>query len=269
MILGYSLAILIGLSLGLLGGGGSILTVPVLVYALGMDAKVSIALSLAIVGATALIGSVTHWKAKNVNLKIAAIFGPVAMIGTFLGAKLSVFMSGAAQLILFAIVMIIASFFMIKGRKDTGASEEEVENHKLPVGLIIVEGIAVGILTGLVGVGGGFMIVPALVLLAKVPMKQAVGTSLLIIAMKSFAGFLGYMGTTEIPWSFLGVFTSFTAVGIVIGTMLVKHVPQDKLKKIFGYFLIIMGIFILYKNKAKFMATVPLIPATQVVSLLR
>ncbi len=266
MILGYSLAVLIGLSLGLLGGGGSILTVPVLVYALGMDAKVSIALSLAIVGATALIGSITHWKAKNVNLKIAAIFGPVAMVGTFLGAKLSVFMSGAAQLILFAIVMIIASFFMIRGRKDPGNSEEELENNKLPVMLIIIEGIAVGILTGLVGVGGGFMIVPALVLLAKVPMKQAVGTSLLIIAMKSFAGFLGYMGTIEIPWSFLGIFTIFTAVGIILGTFLVKYVPQDKLKKIFGYFLIIMGVFILYKNKAKFMSAVPQIQTNQVIT---
>lgn len=257
MILGYSLAVLIGLSLGLLGGGGSILTVPVLVYALGMEAKLSIALSLAIVGATALIGSITHWKAKNVNLKIAAIFGPVAMAGTFIGAKLSVFMSGAAQLILFAIVMIIASFFMIRGRKDPDTSEEESENHKLPVMLIIVEGIFVGILTGLVGVGGGFMIVPALVLLAKVPMKQAVGTSLLIIAMKSFAGFLGYMGNVDIPWSFLGIFTSFTAVGIIFGTFLVKYVPQENLKKIFGVFLIVMGIFILYKNKSKFMTYMP------------
>lgn len=259
MILGYSLAILIGLSLGLLGGGGSILTVPVLVYALGMEAKVSIALSLAIVGATALIGSITHWRAKNVNFKIAAIFGPVAMGGTFLGAKLSVFMSGAAQLILFAIVMIIASFFMIRGRKDPGVTEEEMQNHKLPVALIVVEGLAVGVLTGLVGVGGGFMIVPALVLLAKVPMKQAIGTSLLIIAMKSFAGFIGYMETMEIPWGFLGMFTVFTAIGIIIGTALVKYVPQDKLKKIFGVFLIVMGIFILYKNKSKLMAAVPMI----------
>jgi uncharacterized membrane protein YfcA len=258
MILGYSLAILIGLSLGLLGGGGSILTVPVLVYALGMEAKTSIALSLAIVGATALIGSVTHWKAKNVNFKIAVIFGPVAMIGTFLGAKLSAFMSGATQLILFAIVMLIASFFMIRGRKDSDTTEEEMLSHKLPLTLIIIEGLVVGVLTGLVGVGGGFMIVPALVLLAKVPMKQAVGTSLSIIAMKSFAGFIGYMGTIEIPWTFLTIFTGFTGIGIVIGTILVKYVPQKILKKIFGVFLIVMGIFILYKNKSKFMTSVPI-----------
>lgn len=249
MFIGFLLAILIGLSLGLLGGGGSILTVPVLVYALKMDPKQSIALSLAIVGMTSLIGSIGHFKAKNINLKVAAIFGPVAMAGTFLGAKLSVFLSGATQLILFAIVMLIAAFFMFRGNSN---NEVNVENSKLNIPLIVAEGIFVGILTGLVGVGGGFMIVPALVLLANIPMKKAVGTSLIIIALKSFAGFIGYLDKVTIDWVFLGQFTIFTIIGIIAGSYLVRFIPAQKLKKSFAIFLVIMGIFILYKNKQKF-----------------
>lgn len=250
MILGFSLAVLIGLSLGLLGGGGSILTVPILVYALDFSPKESIALSLAIVGATSLFGSFAHFKNNNINFRVAAIFGPVAMLGTFLGAKLSVFLSGSTQLIIFAVVMIIASYFMFKGRKEVEVDESIEKPLNYP--LIVVEGILVGILTGIVGVGGGFMIVPALVLLANIPMKKAVGTSLLIISLKSFAGFLGYLGKTPVDWIFLAQFTAFTTAGIFIGSALVKYVPQDKLKKMFAVFLIIMGAFILYKNKAAF-----------------
>lgn len=249
-MIGYLLAILIGLSLGLMGGGGSILTVPILVYALDMDPKLSIALSLAIVGATSLIGSVSHFKAGNINIKVAVIFGPVAMLGTFIGAKfIAPYFSGAAQLILFAVVMIIASYFMVKGRKETDVTDVKPLN----IPLIVGEGMFVGILTGLVGVGGGFMIVPALVLLANIPMKEAVGTSLLIIAFKSFAGFAGYMGNIVIPWEFLIKFTGATAVGIIAGSYLVKFVPADKLKKGFAIFLVVIGIFILYKNRHVFL----------------
>lgn len=247
-MIGYLLASLIGLSLGLLGGGGSILTVPILVYAMGMDPKLSIALSLAIVGATSLLGSIGHYKNKNIDLKIAAIFGPIAMVGTFLGAKLSQFLSGQVQLIFFAVIMILASYFMLKGRKDQD-EEENKEEKKLNYYLIAAEGIVVGIITGLVGVGGGFLIVPALVLLTGTSMKKAVGTSLLIISLKSFAGFIGYIGIVEVPWAFLIKFTLASGVGILVGTYLVKFVPQKMLKKAFAVFLIIMGVFILYKNK--------------------
>ncbi|MAX67291.1 MAG: sulfite exporter TauE/SafE family protein [Bacteriovoracaceae bacterium] len=246
-MIGFLLATLIGLSLGLLGGGGSILTVPILVYAMGMDPKLSIALSLAIVGATSLLGVFGHFKAKNIDIKIALIFGPVAMAGTFLGAKLSQFLSGQAQLIFFAIIMLLASVFMLKNKKQE--QEEENENKPLNIPLIIGEGIFVGIITGLVGVGGGFLIVPALVLLAGLNMKKAVGTSLLIISMKSFAGFIGYLGLVEIPWSFLAQFILFSGVGILLGTYLVRFISQNKLKKAFAIFLIFMGIFILYKNR--------------------
>lgn len=247
-MIGYFLALLIGASLGLMGGGGSILTVPVLVYALEMGAKEAIAMSLAIVGLTSLVGSLSHFKAGNINLKVAMIFGPVAMAGTFLGAKLAVYLSGATQLIIFAIVMIIASYFMFKGRKNL---KDNSEDHTVHFALIAGPGIFVGILTGLVGVGGGFMIVPTLVLLAHVPMKQAVGTSLLIISLNSFSGFLGYMNTVPIEWAFLGKFSFFTIIGILAGSYFVKYISQDKLKKMFAIFLVIMGFFILYKNKSK------------------
>lgn len=242
-MIGYLLATLIGLSLGLLGGGGSILTVPILVYAMGMDPKLAIALSLAIVGATSLIGVISHTRAKNVDFKVAIIFGPIAMAGTFGGAKLSQFLSGEVQLLIFSVIMLLASIFMLRGRQETEAVEKE-----LNIPLIAGEGLVVGVITGLVGVGGGFLIVPALVLMAGLSMKRAVGTSLLIISAKSFAGFAGYIGLVEVPWEFLLKFTAFSGVGIIIGSYLVKFVPQTKLKKAFAIFLIFMGAFILYKN---------------------
>jgi uncharacterized protein len=269
-LLGLALAALIGLSLGLLGGGGSILTVPIFVYVLGFGAKEAIAMSLAVVGAVSLFGAASHWRAGNVNLRVALVFGGVAMVGTYLGARLAVFFSGAAQLALFAVVMLMAAFFMFREKKPLRAEEEEwlaetadVEAmqdaavlpggapvERMPLGLIVVEGLAVGVLTGLVGVGGGFLIVPALVLLGKIPMKQAVGTSLLVIAMKSAAGFLGYMGQVEVPWGFMTIFTAVAITGILLGTYLVQYVSQAALKRAFAVFLLVMGGFILYQNRA-------------------
>jgi uncharacterized protein len=252
-ILGLALAALIGLSLGLLGGGGSILTVPIFVYVLGFGAKEAIAMSLAVVGATSLFGAVSHWRNGNVNLRVALIFGSVAMVGTYLGARLAVFFSGAAQLVLFALVMLLAAFFMF--RRGKPAAVKALEQGALPPArmsraLIAVEGMAVGVLTGLVGVGGGFLIVPALVLLGKLPMKQAVGTSLLVIAMKSVTGFAGYLGQVEVPWGFMTLFTAVAVVGILAGTSLVRFVPQEALRRAFAVFLVVMGGFILYQNRA-------------------
>jgi len=248
--LGVGLALVIGLTLGLLGGGGSILTVPVFVYVLGFGAKEAIAMSLAVVGATSLFGAIGHWRAGNVNLRVALVFGVVAMVGTYLGARLAVFFSGAAQLVLFAVVMLLAAYFMFRGR---GGSSEAVERRGvgggMSLGLIVVEGLAVGVLTGLVGVGGGFLIVPALVLLGKVPMKEAVGTSLLVIGLKSFAGFYGYLGQVEVAWGFMGLFTAVAVIGIVVGTSLVRHIPQASLQRAFAIFLMVMGIAILYQNR--------------------
>lgn len=249
-ILGLSLAALIGLSLGMLGGGGSILTVPIFVYVLGYGAKEAIAMSLAVVGAVSLFGAAGHWRAGNVNLRVALIFGLVAMVGTYLGARLAVFFSDAAQLALFAVVMLLAAFFMFRGGQGRSREVEAREgSERMPIALIAVEGIAVGVLTGLVGVGGGFLIVPALVLLGRIPMKEAVGTSLLVIGLKSFAGFYGYLGQVEVPWGFMGTFTAVAIVGIVIGTALVRRVPQQALQRAFALFLVVMGGWLLYQNR--------------------
>ncbi len=261
-VVGLVLAVLIGLSLGLLGGGGSILAVPVFVYVLGFGAKEAIAMSLAVVGITSLFGAYGHWRAGSVDLRVALIFGAVAMGGTYLGARLAVFFSGAAQLILFAGVMIAAAVFMFRdtasgaadgadGADDAdgaGESGSSKVSKGMSLGLIVPEGLAVGVLTGLVGVGGGFLIVPALVLLGKVPMKVAVGTSLLVIAMKSAAGFVGYLGQVEIPWAFMGLFTALAIAGSFAGAYLVRFIPQQSLKKAFAVFLVVMGGFILLQN---------------------
>jgi uncharacterized membrane protein YfcA len=253
-----ALGFVVGLSLGLLGGGGSILTVPIFVYIVGFDAKAAIAMSLAVVGATSLAGAIGHWRIGNVHVRVAFVFGTVAMLGTFAGARLAVFFSGAAQLVLFAVVMISAAFFMLRGSVP-GLGKGVVAPHsrddpRLLVGLLALEGIAVGILTGLVGVGGGFLIVPALVLLAGISMKQAVGTSLLIIALKSTAGFLGYLGQVQIHWTFMGFFTLVAMTGIVTGTYLVRFVPQRALRQVFAIFLLVVGAAILFQNRAVFVA---------------
>ena len=228
MVLGYLLAVFIGISLGLLGGGGSILTVPILVYAMDMDPKLAIALSLAIVGTTSLIGVWRHKTAGNVAFKKAFVFAGSAMLGTFLGAKASVFFTGEFQLGLFAVIMLLASFFMLRPVKMNETGQKKDVQKWAP---LLISAFGVGILTGLVGVGGGFLIVPALVFLGGVNMKKAVGTSLL-----------------EIPWGFLLKFTSFSILGVVIGSYAVKFVSQEKLKVAFGVFLILMGAFIIYQN---------------------
>ncbi len=256
-LLGVLLGLPVGLSLGLLGGGGSILTVPIFVYALGFGAREAIAMSLAVVGVTSLFGAAGHWRAGNVNLRVALVFGAVAMLGTYLGARLAVFFSGAAQLALFAVVMLVAAVFMFRGR----APAPRVEDDAAPTaagmrfGLVALEGIAVGVLTGLVGVGGGFLIVPALVLLGRLPMKEAVGTSLVVIALKSAAGFYGYLGQVEVSWGFMGMFTAVTVTGILVGTSLVRFVPQEALRRAFAVFLVVMGGFILYQNRGVLLPT--------------
>ncbi|WP_375765275.1 sulfite exporter TauE/SafE family protein [Archangium gephyra] len=246
-LLGLSLAALIGLSLGLLGGGGSILTVPILVYVLGFGAKESIAMGLAVVGVTSLFGAVGHWRKGNLQLRAAVVFGAVAMAGTYAGARLSVFVSGAVQLLLFATVMLVAAFFMFRnGRKESAHAPAP---HKASFPVMAAAALGVGGLTGLVGVGGGFLIVPALVLLVGLPMKQAVGTSLLVIALNSFVGFAGYLGHVEVPWGWLGLFTAIAVAGILAGTWATHYVSQAALKRAFSVLLVVMGVFILFKNR--------------------
>lgn len=249
MIPGLLLALVVGAALGLLGGGGSILTVPIFVYLLDIDPKAAIAMSLGVVAMVSLFGVRSHWREGRVDLRIALIFGPVAMVGTYAGARLSVFVSGSTQLALFAGVMLLAAVFMFRDRPERA---EATPSGPPPTRWLLIglEGLAVGVLTGLVGVGGGFLIVPTLVLLANVPMKTAVGTSLLVIAMKSVAGFVGYLGTPGIDLAFMAWFSAAAVIGITIGSRLVGSIPQRALRRSFAGFLVVMGLFILYQSLA-------------------
>lgn len=253
VVIGLSLAVLIGLSIGLLGGGGAILAVPIFVYILGFGAKEAIASSLAVVGVTSLFGAASHWREGRVKLRIALMFGVFAMAGAYLGAQLATFFSEAAQLSLFAAVMLVSAFFMFRANQADEDEEESEEGFtgRIPLVLVLV-GVAVGTLTGLVGVGGGFLIVPALTLIGKVPVKEAVGTSLLVIAMNSTAGFVGYLGKVEIQWGLLALFNVLAIVGSFTGTYLVRFVPSGALQKAFALFLVAMAIFIFYQNRGVF-----------------
>jgi uncharacterized membrane protein YfcA len=253
IFVGYALAALIGLSLGVMGGGGSILTVPIFVYVLGFDPKIAIAMSLPVVGTTSLIGAVSHWRDGNVKLRTAAMFGLVAMAGAYAGARFSIFLSGSLQLVILAIVMLLAAVSMFRSaRRDSQVAVGAAgENRRVSLGLLIPVALGVGLLTGMVGIGGGFLVVPALVLLARLPMKQAVGTSLLVIAMNSVSGSLGYFGQIAMPWGFMFAFTAVAAAGILAGTRIVRFVPQAALKQGFAVFLVLMGTFILYRNRGE------------------
>ena len=255
IFIGLLLAVLIGLSIGLLGGGGAILAVPIFTYVLGFDAKEAIASSLLVVGATSLFGVVGHWREGNVQLRIALLFGVFAMAGAYLGAQLATIFSSAAQLALFAAVMLLSAFFMFRDNQPNEDEEDEPGDYSFAWQtflLLAVVGVAVGVLTGLVGVGGGFLIVPALVLLGNVLVKQAIGTSVLVIAMNSASGFVGYLGRVEIQWGLLALFTTLAIAGSFAGAYLVRFVPSDKLQKVFAAFLVLMAIFIFYQNLGAF-----------------
>ncbi|MBT8072204.1 MAG: sulfite exporter TauE/SafE family protein, partial [Xanthomonadales bacterium] len=237
-------AMSIGVSLGLLGSGGSILTVPVLVYLIGQDEKLAIAGSLAIVGTIAAAGSLPYLRKKLIDWRTVLLFGVPGMAGTYLGAWLATWVSGLVQLALFAVVMLIASWQMLKPVILDDSPHEPREVWK-----IVLDGLLVGILTGLVGVGGGFLIVPALVLLGGLTMHRAVATSLVIIALKSFTGFWKYLDVLDqqglsLDWNIIAIVTALGVVGSLIGSRIAGRVDQRKLRKVFGIFLIVMGIYI-------------------------
>lgn len=258
--IGYFASILIGVALGLIGGGGSILTVPVLVYLMAVEPVLATAYSLFIVGFTSGIGSITYFKKGLVNLKTAIIFGIPSIIAVYFTRAIivpaipnEVFSIGdfvvtksILMMVLFAILMIAASYSMIKKDKKTDSKSAEPQKFNYP--MILIEGAVVGVLTGLVGAGGGFLIIPALVILSKLPMKEAVGTSLAIIAAKSLIGFFGESSDTLIDWKFLIIITIFAVIGIFVGAALSKKIDGAKLKPAFGWFVLVMGIYILAKE---------------------
>lgn len=240
-------ALAIGVSLGLLGSGGSILTVPVLVYLFGQDEKVAIAGSLAIVGSIALAGALQYMRSNLVDWRNVLLFGVPGMAGTYLGAWLAQWVSGEAQLVLFALVMLIAAKLMLKPIALDGARSER---HGFK---IVLDGLAVGVLTGLVGVGGGFLIVPALVLLGGLEMRRAVATSLVIIALKSFSGFYKYLDVLSaqglrLDWAAIAAITAIGIAGSFAGSFAATRLPQATLRRWFGIFLILMAAFILYRS---------------------
>ncbi len=257
-ILGYFLAALVGISLGLIGSGGSILTVPILYYIMGVNPVLATAYSLFIVGTTALVGGVQNAIQKRVDFKTVLIFGAPSIAAVYATRKWLVplipdtlFSIGnraitkpMALMLLFAVVMIMASVSMIRPGKKNNTQADAPMSYNYP--MILLEGLVVGVLTGLVGAGGGFLIIPALVLLARMPMKLAVGTSLFIIAAKSLIGFIGdIQGSQVIDWKLLGIFTAFAVAGIFVGIALSKKIPGEKLKKGFGWFVLAMGVYII------------------------
>lgn len=260
-IIGYLTAILIGVSLGMIGGGGSILTVPVLVYLLGIDPVVATAYSLFIVGVTSIAGSVQFYRKDQIDIKTGILFGLPSIIAVFITrawlvpaipeeiVSLGNFIltKNIFTMLLFSLLMILASVSMIIKRKP------QVTALNTPVGLqpntyiwVLAEGLVVGVLTGLVGAGGGFLIIPALVILTGMDMKRAVGTSLMIIAVKSLIGFTGDLLHVEMDWQLLLIFTSLSVAGIFPGSALASRIDADKLKKGFGFFVLLMGIYILW-----------------------
>lgn len=257
-LFGYIGALFIGIVLGITGGGGSILTVPILVYILKYDPTIATAYSLFIVGTTSGFGTIQNFKKGLVAPKTALQFAIPSVIGVYITRKFIVpripetlFYFGAIQLskatflmLIFAIVMFMAAYSMLKTRKESEIVDFKTKS--LPV--LIIQLFFVGILIGLIGAGGGFLIIPALLKFAKLPMKTAIGTSLLIITINSLIGFTGDVQNMEIEWAFLISFTTFSVIGIFIGLYIQQYINEKHLKKIFGFFVLIMSFFILYKE---------------------
>lgn len=262
LFFGYLGALITGIVLGLIGGGGSILTVPILVYLLSINAVTATAYSLFVVGSASFVGAVRNLQKGLVNFKNAIAFCIPAVIAVFCTRKFLVpaipdillrangftLTKETAIMVFFALLMFAASMSMIFDSKKILASQQSAASKKINYYLLCVLGLLTGLITGLVGAGGGFIIIPILVLLAQMSMKKAVGTSLLIIALNSLIGFLGDVWHTTIDWAFLLTFTTIAIVGIFIGMWLNNFVDGKKLKKAFGWFVLIMGIYILYRE---------------------
>lgn len=257
IVIALVLAVVVGIALGLLGGGGSILTVPILTYVLGMEPRVAIAASLFIVGATSAVGMIGHARSGRVRWKTGALFGGAGMLGAFAGGLLGGFIPGTVLMILFAAMMIATATAMIRGRKNA-RTEASAHEHALPIPRVLLDGFAVGIATGLVGAGGGFLIVPALTLLGGLPMATAVGTSLLVIAMKSFAGLGGYLLSTQLNWPLVLAFTAIAIAGSFIGVRLSGAIPERSLRRGFGVFVLAVGAFVLIQELPELLVSLAL-----------
>lgn len=259
-ILAYIASALIGISLGLIGGGGSILTMPVLVYLFGVNPLLATSYSLFIVGSTSLAGTVGNFKRGLVDFKTAILFGSASISTVFFTRKLIIpllpstilkignfeLTENILMMMLFAVLMVAASIAMIRGTKEEAVAE--VTKPKVNITKLLKYGISIGLATGFLGAGGGFLLIPTLVVLVGLPMKEAVGTSLFIIALNSLIGFTGDIGHFSIDWFFLVKITTIAIAGIVVGGILNKKIDGNRLKKGFGWFVLLMGCYILFKE---------------------
>ncbi|MFI8437906.1 sulfite exporter TauE/SafE family protein [Streptomyces sp. NPDC079020] len=238
-------SLLVGVSLGILGGGGSILTVPILVYLAGQGTKEAIATSLFVVGVTSLAALIPHARAHRVRWRTGLLFGAFSMVGAYGGGRLAEYIPGTVLLVAFALMMLATAVAMLRKPRNGEKKKARPAHHDLPLKHIAVEGLVVGAVTGLVGSGGGFLVVPALAILGGLPMGIAVGTSLLVIAMKSFAGLAGHLSGVEIDWRLALIVTAAAVVGSLVGGRLADRIPQDALRTVFGWFVVVMGVFVL------------------------
>jgi uncharacterized membrane protein YfcA len=249
LLLVMLLALLVGVSLGLLGGGGSILTVPILRYVLGIEAHQAIALSLLVVGTTSVFALVPHARASRVHFRIGLVFGAAGMVGAFLAGQVARFIPASVLLIGFAVMMFVTAVAMLRSRCTPLESAPEVESEaratRLPIAKVLIEGLLVGSVTGLVGAGGGFLVVPALYLLGGLPMPIAVGTSLVVIAMKSLAGFAGFLAHTPIDWTLAAALSTAAVLGSFLGSLLVSRISSEALRLAFGWLVVAMALFML------------------------
>ncbi|MGD9903935.1 MAG: sulfite exporter TauE/SafE family protein [Vicinamibacterales bacterium] len=248
--LGLGLALVVGLVLGLLGGGGSILALPIFLYVFAVPTKPAVAMSLAVVGMSAAVGFLGHWRQGTVDLRVALPFGLLAMIGAFVTARLAHAVPADVQLAMFAAFALTAAVMMLRDSLRTPADDAPAlaaATARLSPWLA-AQALGVGVLTSLIGAGGGFVIVPALVLLARVPVRVAVGSSLLIITMNAASGFIGYLGQVPIDWPLVGTFTGVAAVGAIVGSRLVPHVPQRRIKQGFAAMILVLGSLLVARN---------------------
>lgn len=253
-VFGVALAVAVGFVLGLLGGGGSILAVPIFLYVFHVPPKPAIAMSLVVVGMSAFIGFLTHWRQGTVNVRIALSFGALAMIGAFGGARIARFVPASAQMALFAAFALTAALMML--RDSMRAPRVAASGPSIPASsrlspLLGAQALAVGVLTALIGAGGGFLIVPALVLMANVPVKEAIGSSLLIIAMNASSGVAGYVGQVAFDWPLVAWFTAVAGVGAVIGTRFMRKLPAARIKQAFAILILVLGTYLVIRRLAQ------------------
>jgi uncharacterized protein len=250
-VFGLALALVVGLVLGLLGGGGSILAVPTFLYVFHVEPKPAIAMSLVVVGMSALVGFLTHWRQGTVNVRIAALFGALAMVGAFAGARAAAYVPASVQLSLFTAFALTAAVMMLRDSLRTsraGTSTATAHSSLRFSAMLGVQAVAVGVLTALIGAGGGFLIVPSLVLVANVPVKEAVGSSLLIIAMNATSGVAGYLGQVPFDWRLVAWFTSVAALGAVVGTRVMRRLPAARIKQAFAIMILVLGTYLVIRN---------------------